>query len=46
MKNDFIKHQKEDIDNGILETDASLFDNGKILEIGGMYNNRYAIVDI
>jgi hypothetical protein len=45
MKNDFVKHQNENIDSGIFETDNSIFNNGEILEIGGMYHNKYAIVE-
>ena len=45
MKNDFVKHQSENIETGILMTDNIIFDGGKILEIGGIYNNRFAIVE-
>ena len=44
MKNDFVKHQNENIETGILETDNSIFNNGNILEIGGCYSYKYAIV--
>jgi hypothetical protein len=44
MKNAFVKHQHENIETGILTTDNSIFDGGNILDIGGKYRNRFAIV--
>lgn len=44
MKNIFVQHKEENIATGITKTDNSLFGNGEILEIGGVYRNRYALV--
>ena len=44
MKNNFVKHAHENIETGILKASDKLFDGGKILDIGGVYRNRYAIV--
>ncbi len=44
MKNTFVQHKEENIETGIMKTDNSIFDKGDILEIGGIYRNRYAII--
>jgi len=44
MKNSFMRHTFEDSNTGILMGDPSDFGKGKIIDIGGGYNNRYAIV--
>jgi len=44
MKNNFVQHKDENIATGILKTDNSIFENKDVLQIGGIYRNRYAIV--
>ena len=44
MKNDFVLHDSEDSNTGVSKAKSHLFDGKSILEIGGVYKNRYAIV--
>ena len=44
MKNDYIHHSEENINTGIRKITNEIFDKREILEIGGNYRNRYAIV--
>ena len=44
MKNDFVLHDSEDSNAGVSKAKNHLFDGKSILEIGGVYKNRYAIV--
>lgn len=44
MKNPFLPKRDEDFETGILTADTYAFEGGDILEIGGMYRNKYAIV--
>ena len=45
MKNEFLPLKEENLDTGILLADTKSFGDRKILDIGGTYRNRYAIVE-
>lgn len=41
----FVENETEDLETGIMTADATkLFGKGEIIEIGGKYKNRYALV--
>jgi len=44
MKNQFLPKKDEDFETGVLTGDNSGFEGGDILQIGGTYRNKYAIV--
>eukprot|EP00828_Plagiopyla_frontata_P040521 TRINITY_DN5519_c0_g1_i2.p4 TRINITY_DN5519_c0_g1~~TRINITY_DN5519_c0_g1_i2.p4 ORF type:complete len:155 (-),score=36.96 TRINITY_DN5519_c0_g1_i2:21-485(-) len=44
MKNDFVPHENEDQKTGVSKMKEGLFEGKQILEIGGAYKNRFAIV--
>lgn len=44
MKNDFAPHGTEDQKTGVSRMKEEVFGGKQILEIGGGYKNRYAIV--
>ena len=44
MKNNFLPHVEENLETGVLTADLSGFQGGKIIDIGGPYRNKYAIV--
>jgi len=45
MKNAFVQHDDENINTGIRKVGNHIFGGGNILDIGGNYRNRFAIVD-
>lgn len=44
MKNKYMKEESEDLETGIFKANTTVFKGGEILEIGGAYRNKYAIV--
>ena len=40
-----MEHIDENLDTGILTADISAFSGGRVVDIGGSYRNRYAIVE-
>ena len=44
MKNDFIEHVDENLETGVLTANMGHFKGGKVVDIGGSYRNKYAIV--
>jgi hypothetical protein len=44
MKNNFLPSVHEDLETGVLTADVSAFQGGNIVDIGGPYRNKYAIV--
>ena len=44
FKNPYVQHKEENIATGIFKADNSIFENKEILQIGGTYRNRFAIV--
>jgi len=44
MKSDFLVRKFEDPHTGTALADFPLFSKGKILDIGGSYNNKYVIL--
>eukprot|EP01016_Furgasonia_blochmanni_P044116 TRINITY_DN6095_c0_g1_i3.p2 TRINITY_DN6095_c0_g1~~TRINITY_DN6095_c0_g1_i3.p2 ORF type:complete len:225 (+),score=68.31 TRINITY_DN6095_c0_g1_i3:756-1430(+) len=44
MKAKFVKHNTEDLSTGVLFADSSIFFGGDVVDIGGSYKNRFAII--
>ena len=44
MKNKFLKEESENIETGVFIGNTEVFGQGSIVDIGGTYRNRFAIV--
>lgn len=44
MKNKFLKEESENIETGVFVASTEAFGQGNILDVGGTYSNRFAIV--
>jgi len=44
MKNKFLTEDSENLETGVWTANTSVFKGGEILEMGGAYKNRYAII--
>jgi len=44
FRHNFLQFQKENKDTGVQSADNSIFNGGQIIDIGGSYRNKYAIV--
>jgi hypothetical protein len=44
MKNDFLQRVDENLETGTRTANMTHFQGGKIIDIGGSYKNKYAIV--
>lgn len=44
MKNKFLKDESENLETGVFLANTSIFQGGEIIEMGGAYKNKYAII--